>query len=76
MSKTKTKTMSPPKAAGLIAQLRWYLKNCGTIPVEVARATGIHSSSLYRFLGEQRGLSDDATDKLAQHLKLRLVRGG
>ena len=69
-----SKQVRPPKNAELTAQLRWYLKNCGTIPLDVARATGIHHSALYRFLGEQRGLSDDATDRLARHLKLRLVR--
>ena len=71
---TKTKAMNPPKSATLTAQLRWHLKNCGTTPLDVARAIGIHSSTLYRFLGKQRGLSDDALDKLARHLRLRLVR--
>ena len=71
---SKTKAMNPPKNAELTAQLRWYLKNCGTIPVAVARATDIHHSALYRFLGEQRGLSDAATDRLAAYLKLRLIQ--
>ena len=66
--------MNPPKNAELTAQLRWYLKNCGTIPVDVARATDIHHSELYRFLGESRGLSDDAMDRLAKYLRLRLIR--
>ncbi len=70
MSKTKT----PPRAATLTEQLRWHLKNCGTIPLDVSRATGIHHTTLYRFLNGTRGLSDDATDTLAKHLKLRLVR--
>ena len=71
---TKTKTMNPPKNAELIAQLRWFLRHADENPFEIAQATGIHSSTLYRFLGEQRGLSDDATDRLARYLKLRLVR--
>ena len=71
---SKTKAMNPPKTATLTAQLRWHLKNCGTTPLDVAKAIGIHSSTLYRFLGEQRGLSDDAMDKLAKYLKLRLIR--
>ncbi len=70
MSKTKT----PPKTATLTAQLRWYLKNCGTTPVEVSRQIGIHHASIYRFLSATRGLSDDTTDKLAKYLRLRLVR--
>ncbi len=63
-----SKQANPPKTAGLTAQLRWYLKNCETTPHDVSRQTGIHHSSLYRFLGAKRGLSDDATDRLARHL--------
>ncbi len=72
MSTTKAK--NPPKTATLTEQLRWYLKNCRTIPLDVAKATGIHHTTLYRFLNGTRGLSHDATDRLAKHLKLRLVR--
>ena len=71
---SKTKAMNPPKAATLIAQLRWYLRHADEAPVDIARAIDIHSSTLYRFLGEQRGLSDDTTDRLAKYLRLRLVR--
>ncbi len=74
MSKTRAMPKNPPKNFELTAQLRWHLENCGSIPLAVAKATGIHSSTLYRFLGEQRGLSDDAMNKLARHLKLRLIR--
>ncbi len=69
-----SKQTSPPKSAELTAQLRWYLRHAEEVPVDIARATGIHSSTLYRFLSQERGLSDDALDKLARHLKLRLVR--
>ena len=69
-----SKTMNPPKTATLTEQLRWYLKNCGTTTHDVAKATGIHHSTLYRFLGATRGLSDDTMDRLARHLRLRLVR--
>ncbi len=69
-----SKTKNPPKAARLTEQLRWHLKNCGTIPLDVSRATNIHHSTLYRFLNDTRGLSDDATDRLAKYLKLRLIR--
>ena len=69
-----SKTKNPPKSATLTEALRWYLRNCGTIPLDVARATNIHHSTLSRFLNDTRGLSDDATDRLAKHLKLRLVR--
>ena len=69
-----SKTLNPPKSAVLTAQLRWYLRNADEAPVDIAKAIDIHSSTLYRFLGEQRGLSDDTADRLAKHLKLRLVR--
>ena len=73
MSKPKAKN-PPASATTLTAQLRWYLKNCGTAPVEVARQINIHHASIYRFLSAKRGLSDGATDRLAKHLKLRLIR--
>ena len=69
-----SKQTRPPKNAELTAQLRWYLKNCGTTPVEVSRQIGVHHGALYRFLNETRGLSHDTTDRLAKYLKLRLVR--
>ncbi len=68
------KTKNPPKSATLTEQLRWYLKNCGTMPVEVATQTRIHHTTIYPFLHGTRSLIFDATDKLAKHLKLRLVR--
>ncbi len=70
MSKTKT----PPKTATLTEQLRWYLRHADESPVEVSRQTGIHHTTLYRFLNDTRGLSHDAQDRLAKYLKLRLVR--
>ncbi len=69
-----TKTKNPPKTATLTEQLRWHLKNCGTTPVEVSRQTGVHHTTLYRFLNDTRGLSHDAQDRLAKYLRLRLVR--
>ena len=69
MSKT-----NPPKAATLNESLRWHLRHCGSIPLDVSKAIGIHHASLYRFLGATRGLSDDTMDRLAKFLRLRLVR--
>ena len=69
-----SKATNPPKSATLTEQLRWFLKNCPTTTHAVAKAAGIHHSSLYRFLGATRGLSHDATDRLAKHLNLRLIR--
>ena len=71
---SKTKTMNPPRSATLTAQLRWFLRHADENPLAVAEAINIHSSTLYRFLGEQRGLSDDTMDRLAKHLRLRLIR--
>ena len=69
-----SKTKNPPKTAGLTEQLRWYLRHADETPVEVSRQIGVHHGSLYRFLNETRGLSHDTTDRLAKHLKLRLIR--
>lgn len=68
------KQTDPPKTAALTAQLRWYLRHADETPFEISNQIGVHSSSLYRFLGEQRGLSHDTTDRLARYLHLRLVR--
>ena len=68
------KAMNPPRTATLTAQLRWHLRHADETPFDVGKATGIHSSSLYRFLGESRGLSEDAMDRLAKYLRLRLIR--
>ena len=70
----KTKTKNPPKNAELIARLRWYLKNCGMSNLQIEHKTGIHNSVLSRFLRQERGMSLDTLDKLARHLKLKLVR--
>jgi len=66
--------MNPPKTATLLESLRWHLRNADETPLEISQQIEVHSSSLYRFLGEQRGLSDGATDRLAKHLRLRLVQ--
>lgn len=71
---SKTKTMIPPRTATLTAQLRWFLRHADQSPFEISNQIGVHSSTLYRFLSATRGLSDDAMDKLARHLRLRLVR--
>ena len=68
-----SKQTNPPKSAELTAQLRWFLRHADEHPLAVAEAIDIHSSTLYRFLGERRGLSDSTADRLAKYLKLRLV---
>ena len=69
-----SKTKNPPKSATLTEQLRWYLRHADETPVEISRQTGIHHTTLYRFLNDTRGLSHDAMDRLAKYLKLRLIR--
>ncbi len=69
-----SKTKNPPKTATLTEQLLWHLRHSDESQVEVSRRIGVHHSILYRFLNQQRGLSDDAMDRLAKYLKLRLVR--
>ena len=68
------KQTNPPQSAMLTEQLRWFLRHTNANPLTVAKAIDVHSSTLYRFLGEQRGLSDDTTNRLAKYLKLRLIR--
>ena len=74
MSKAKAKAKNPPQNTALIARLRWYLKNCGMSNLQIEHKTGIHNSVLSRFQREERGMSLDALDTLAKHLKLKLVR--
>ena len=69
MSKT-----NPPKTATLTEQLRWHLSHADETTHAISLETGVDHSALYRFLGEQRGLSHDSQDRLAAHLKLRLIR--
>ena len=71
---SKTKAMNPPKTATMTQALRWHLKNADETTHAISVQTGIDHSALYRFLGAQRGLSHDSQDKLAAHLKLRLLR--
>ncbi len=69
-----SKQTNPPKSAELTAQLRWFLRHADENPLTIAGSIDIHSSTLYRFLSQQRGLSDSTADRLAKYLKLRLVR--
>jgi len=69
-----SKTKNPPRTATLTESLRWHLRHAEATPHEISKQADIHHSALYRFLGEQRGLSDAATDRLAKYLRLRLVR--
>ena len=68
-----SKQTGPPKNAELTAQLRWFLRHADENPLAIAGSIDIHSSTLYRFLGGSRGLSHDTQDRLARHLRLRLV---
>lgn len=74
MSKIKTMPKNPPKNAELTAQLRWFLRHANENPLAIAGSIDIHSSTLYRFLAGSRGLSDGTTDRLARHLRLRLIQ--
>ncbi len=69
-----SKIKNPPKTATLTEQLRWYLRHADESPVEISRQIGVHHGALYRFLNDTRGLSHEVQDRLAKHLKLRLVR--
>lgn len=60
----------------LTGQLRWYLEHCDISTYRLERETGIHNSTLSRFLRGERGLSLDAIDTLGTHLGLRLIQEG
>ena len=65
----------PESANTLTKQLRWYLRNCGVSTYRLERETGIHNSTLSRFLRDERGLSLNNIDILGRYLRLRLIRG-
>ena len=71
---SKTKATNPPKTATLNEALRWYLKNSETSTHEISRQINISHASLYKFIAGSHGLLGDTMDRLAKHLKLRLVR--
>jgi len=63
----------PKSADTLSKQLRWYVKNCGISTYRLERETGIHNSTLSRFLRGERGLSTESMDTMGKYLKLVLV---
>ena len=70
-----SKIIKPPTSANTVTKrLRWYLKNCGMSNLQIEHETGIHNSVLSRFQREERGMSLDTLDKLARHLRLRLIQ--
>ena len=70
-----SKSHKPPKSANTVTkQLRWYLRNSGTPPTQIARAAGVHHAVVFKFLSEDRGMSVNSLDALAKVLNLRLVQ--
>ncbi|MHC4089171.1 MAG: helix-turn-helix domain-containing protein [Planctomycetota bacterium] len=55
-------------------RLRRYLEHCGQSTYRLERERGISNAALSRFLRQNRGLTLETVDKLAKHLRLRLVR--
>ena len=70
-----TKPHKPPKLANTVTkQLRWYLRNSGIPPTQIARAAGVHHAVVFKFLSEDRGMSLNSLDALTKVLNLRLVQ--
>jgi hypothetical protein len=64
------------KGAGdvpLTVQLRQALKLCREPVEEIAEASGVDASVIYRFLSGERGIRLETAAKLASHLRLALT---
>lgn len=60
-------------ANNLTNQLREAIKTSGERQSELARGSGVSSSTISRFMAGKCRLSSTAVDRLTQHLQLRLV---
>ncbi len=56
-------------------QLREVIRECGIMPADIARQTGIDKSTLSRFLSGERGLPMATIDSLSEflHIEVRLI---
>jgi plasmid maintenance system antidote protein VapI len=54
-------------------EVRKAIDDSGESRYAIAKATGIDESALGKFYNGQRGITTDTLDRLAEHLKLRIV---
>lgn len=57
---------------GLPEQLRQAIRDSGVLPAHVARAAGVDTGIMSRFMRDERGISLKTADQLAKHLALEL----
>ena len=57
-------------------QIRRAIRDCGMTRYAISKATGIHESTLTRFMSGERGLPMKTLDVLAEFLGLRIVMDG
>lgn len=57
-------------------QLRQAIAECGLALAELERRTGVHRSSISRFMNGERTLSSAAVDALGEVLQLEIVMHG
>ena len=55
-------------------QLRWHLERCGKSPFRLDQECGVDNALIGRFIKGQRTITLTTADRLAKHLRLRLVR--
>lgn len=67
--------MEPRKRLTFTDQVRSAVRESGLTAQEIADGAKIHKSAMSRFLSGERGLSEDAFDRLAAILGLRVVAG-
>ena len=53
-------------------QLREVIRECGIMPADIARQTGIDKSTLSRFLSGERGLPMTTIDSLFEFLQIEV----
>lgn len=62
-----------PSQVLLSEQIRRAVESSGKTITELSHQTGIHKSTLSRFLSGERGLPMNTLDVLGKHLGLRVV---
>jgi plasmid maintenance system antidote protein VapI len=66
---------SADRTGGLVEQLREIVRGMDRTLTELAALTGVEPSRMSRFLRGERGLGQDALDRIVKALDLRIVRG-
>jgi transcriptional regulator with XRE-family HTH domain len=65
--------MAKRRPAKLSDQLRRAISESGQTRYKIAKATGINEAALSKFFHGERGLGLESIDRLAAHLRLRVL---